>query len=147
MRARFSGAPSADLVRVQALFDAWRARRQKRERIPAQLWDAAVALLDAIPLAALARQLRVAPDRLGRHRDALVAEPARDSARGPAAPPAFLELPLGALAANGQHRPASCEEACRIVLERADRARLSLAVPLSGWDRVDALCRAFLATR
>jgi hypothetical protein len=131
---------TADLRRVVSQFRAWRVRRQGF-RIPAELWDAAVALLAEHSLSEVCRVLRLNPSQLkkareargvgrgaGRHRTRAVGRTRRVSSPCPAsARSGFIELP--ALA------PPSVESAeLRRVVALApagtQRCRLSIESPL-----------------
>jgi len=131
---------AAELARVRSLFEQFRARRTvPNQRIPHDLWLAAVALLDRFPLQVVAKQLLVSDSRLRHQRDTLA--PAAASAEP--GPTQFLRLPIPQLAAA----PAPQHDAvARLILERPDGSRLSLSLPTADADRFDALCRAFLAS-
>lgn len=133
---------SSELARVQSLFEQWRARRTTpRQRIPAELWDAAIALLNHFSLSVVARSLRVSSQQLRDRRDALLGP---DTAGAAGAPQVrFVEFPAAALTATDA-AAGNAEAAARLVLERPDGARLSLTLPTSRWDRVDALLSRFL---
>ena len=130
---------SPDLARVQTLFERWRARRSTpRQRIPPELWDAALTLLDHYPLSVVARALRVSSQQLRGRRDALLA-----SDTDAPFPVRFVEFPAATLA-SPDARASGAEAPARLVLERSDGARLSLTLPASSWDRVDSLLSRFL---
>lgn len=134
--------PSSDLARVRALFEQWRARRSfPNQRIPQELWDAAVALLDSCPLQRVARELRLSVPRLRHQRDVL-SPTEREAPR-----PHFVALPPSASSSALPSATSPSERSARLVLERPDGARLSLSVPADDAERLDALCRAFLAAR
>lgn len=131
---------SRELARVQSVFEQWRARRSSpRQRIPAELWDAALSLLDHYPLSTVARALRISIQQLRGRRDALLAA---DTAA--TSPVRFVEFPAPALTA-AVASPTGADAAARFVLERPDGARLSLALPVARWDLVDSLLDRFLA--
>jgi hypothetical protein len=55
---------SDDLSRTRALFEQWRATRSGlREKIPEQLWQAAIALRDRYPVSQLCRELHLSAGR------------------------------------------------------------------------------------
>jgi hypothetical protein len=62
------GKSSSDLHFVRHQFEAWRAGRTKRQRIPETLWAAAVSLLDRYPFGLVCRELRLSPMRLRKRR-------------------------------------------------------------------------------
>lgn len=132
--------PSPELARVQSLFEQWRARRSSpRQRIPPDLWDAAIALLDHVPLSVIARSLRVSSQQLRGRRDALLGP---DTAA--TSPVRFIEFPAAAITSLDACA-ADAQAPARLVLERSDGDRLSLTLPASSWDRIDALVTRFLA--
>jgi len=56
------------LAQLAARFDQWRAQRlTRRERIPACLWEQAVALTTVLPLSRVAKYLRVSWQDLHQH--------------------------------------------------------------------------------
>src|SRR3989442_12548828 len=61
---------SPDLPFVRTEFEAWRARRIGRKRIPESLGAAALALLDRYPLTLICRELRLSPKQLRKRRAA-----------------------------------------------------------------------------
>jgi hypothetical protein len=140
---------SHDLPFVRGEFEAWRARRNGRGRIPETLWAAAIKLLDRYPLNLVSRELRLSPTQLRQRRAATSPkpQPRRNSQQ------TFLELTPHALTPTkvSAHSVASdsahllTEGACRIVLERGDGSRLSLTLPVD-WLRIEALCASFLRT-
>lgn len=140
---------SPDLHGVRTEFEAWRARRISRTRIPESLWAAALALLDRYPLTLICRELHISPTQLRK----------RCAADNPKPPQrqlpqqAFLELSsralptptLSARSVASDSAPALTNGACRVMLERADGSRLSLTLPVD-WMRIEALCASFLRT-
>ncbi len=138
MSARLD-ASASDLARVRSLFESWRARRSSpRQRIPQDLWDAALSLLDHLPLRLVARELGLSAFPLRSQRDALSPQhPSPDS------PPHFVPLPPLTFLSDHRQEPTPS----RLVLERSDGARLTLTLPAEQSDRLDALCRAFLASQ
>ena len=132
--------PASDLARVRSLFEQFRARRSApNQRIPLDLWLAAVSLLDRFPLQTVAKELHVSDSRLRHQRDTLTPAAAPAEPR----PAQFLRLPVPQLAATAAPLP---DAVARLTLERSDGSRLSLSVPAADADRLDALCRAFLAS-
>ena len=118
----------ADLQELKAQFDSWRERRaSRRAPIPEPLRQAAQALLARYPASRICRVCRLHPRALK--------EAAAEATRGDAPagrPPAFYPLP--------SPPPADC----RVLLERADGARLSLALPALDATSLEALCATFL---
>jgi hypothetical protein len=138
---------SPDLHFVRTEFEAWRARRIGRTRIPESLWTAALALLDRYPLTLICRELRLSPTQLRKRR----AADNQKLQQRQQPQQAFLELSSRALptpkrsarsGASDSAHPLT-DGACRVMLERADGSRLSLTLPLE-WMRIEALCTSFL---
>jgi hypothetical protein len=130
---------SSELARVRALFEQWRERRTfPNQRIPDELWLAAVAVLDHFPLQVVARALHVSDSRLRHKRAALVAP------RDAPATPRFVALSIPSLEQEAE-RTAGTYESARLTIERPDGARLSLALPAQHPALIEALARAFLA--
>ena len=50
---------TSDLNRVRSEFEVWRGHRQGRERIPEQLWEAVMALLNEYPIKVVCRELKL----------------------------------------------------------------------------------------
>jgi hypothetical protein len=133
-------ALSDDLSRTRALFEQWRVTRSGfREKIPEELWQAAVALRDRYPVSQLCRELHLSAGALrARLRQA-------DTQPVAPAPAEFVPLRLEMLGLPGADRPATPTEApIRLVWERADGTRLRLLLPVSLWARAESLCQAFL---
>src|SRR5262245_54828500 len=138
---------SPDLHFVRTEFEAWRARRIGRKRIPESLWAAAVALLDHYPLNLVSRELRLSPKELRKRRLVNGQKPPQRKR----SQQTFLELSPHALSRPqlSAHSVASDsalllnDGACRVVLERGDGSRLSLTLP-ADWMRIEALCAGFL---
>jgi len=138
---------STDLHLVRNQFEAWRAGRTKRQRIPETLWAAAVSLLDRYPFGQVCRELRIGPKQLRKHRLVNGQKPQQRKR----SKQTFLELPPHALSTPqlSAHSLASdpphllSDGACRVVLERVDGSRLSFTLPVD-WSRIEALCADFL---
>lgn len=137
-----------DLARARHAFEAWRANRTSRTRIPQGLWRTAVSLLDHHPVTRVARELRLDPAELRKRHLA---------SRQPLVPdgssaPHFLEVRASGLNfgndsthSSDQNPPRRAPEPLlRLQIERADGHRLTLAVPSSEWPRVEALYSLFL---
>jgi hypothetical protein len=140
-------AAQLDLERVKAEFSAWRATRSSgKERIPENLWRAAVGLLESYSLSAVSRQLKLKSNYLRKKAEAGGGKlPSESKSKQK-----FLSLTARQLIAN-QIEPNNGAElstqssagTCRVVLERADGSRLVLSVPI---DRlgIEALVNSFL---
>ncbi len=138
---------AADLARTHHAFEVWRANRQRRTRIPPQLWDKAVSLLAHHPLTRVARELRLDPAELRKRWEASSLRPAPEISRAPR----FVELPTTRLhdENNSQLQPPAAPShftttTWRLQIERADGYRLTLHLPATEWSRVEALCSSFL---
>ncbi len=137
-----------DLARTRQAFDAWRVNRRGRTRIPPELWDQAVLLLNHHPITHVARQLRLDPTKLRKRR--LAAHQSVLPNSSPA--PHFLEVRASGL--NSKSSPTltsdpgaprlTTESAWRLQIERADGHRLTVSVPSSEWSRIEALYSLFL---
>lgn len=104
-------------------FEDWRARRQKHERIPQNLWKAAAELCKTHPATHVCRSLRLSYSDLKKHMTA-------DSAP---APVQFMQLDLAAVSGSWS-----------ICCERADGSKLSLSAngPIPA---IEQLLQRFLA--
>jgi hypothetical protein len=106
------------LLEDKRRFAAWRRNRRKRGPVPAELWQRALAHIGELGLNRVSREFRLNYTQLKRK-----AQPPPQSLPGkdPGAP-AFVELAWPAAAAP----EALCSQPLRLVLERADGARLSV---------------------
>lgn len=141
-----SANPQSDLQQVKSQFENFRARRTGKERLPENLWAAAVALLDHYPFKVVWRELRLKPEYLKRHAGLAKdrAAPTREKS------PTFLALTTGELRAikNGTNKKIAALSVnhgveCRLVIERVDGSRLLLNLPVE-WSCIEALCASFL---
>jgi hypothetical protein len=129
-----------DLEQVKALFAAWHSTRHSgRERIPENLWAAAIALLESYPISVVCRELRLKPDYLRKRAQAngFKLSPKRKTKQQRE----FLSLTAGQLitrpavlnmsgsSATQAEDNSSATSSCRIVLERFDGSRLMLCLP------------------
>lgn len=139
-----------ELLELKNQLDEWRHAHRKRARIPQHFYSAAVSLLDRCSLSLICRETRLRPASLRKH--AAAEQSAAPSAQPPQsffqlraaelAPPTF-SASSGALVPRARAGEASS----RLLLERADGARLTLTLPNADWDRLDALCAHFLGDR
>lgn len=122
----------ADLAHARTLLEGWRATRKRGERIPGAIWEAVIPLARVHGVnpvsSALHLEYSVLKRRLGS-----AEPPVGDSADGKL--PKFVELKLPA-----SHAPAS---ECRIEMEDASGARMSVKVALGSPSDVAALLEAF----
>ena len=143
-------ATNDDLTRTHQAFEAWRANRRGRSRIPPELWEKAVSLLDRHPITRVARELHLDPAELRKRR--LAAHQRLTPDNSPV--PHFLEVRASGLS-TGTSPPLTSEPgpprlatevALRLQVERADGHRLTLSVPSSEWSHIEALYSLFLQT-
>ncbi len=113
-------------MEARSRFEAWRQRRQGRDRIPPSLWALAVRLVRAHGLSRTATALRL---------DYYSLKKQVETAAGPVPPsaPAFVELPA----------PLGLGRQC--LFERVDGTGVSRCLQLVGYDaaEVEALARHF----
>ncbi|HKB42166.1 MAG TPA: hypothetical protein VKD72_37415 [Gemmataceae bacterium] len=126
MRATGQGELPKDLMEARSRFEAWRQRRQGRDRIPPSLWALAVRLVRTHGLSRTATALRL---------DYYSLKKQVETAAGPVPPSvsAFVELPA----------PLGLGKQC--LFERVDGTGGSRRLQLVGYDAaaVEALARHF----
>ena len=81
--------PTTAMEEVAVHFEAWRAQKRRGERIPEQLWSAAIALVKDVGLSQVARRLRLSGRDLNQRRGILGSGRRRRRAEAPAT---FVEL-------------------------------------------------------
>jgi hypothetical protein len=137
-------ALSRDLNSVRAEFENWRTQRKSRERIPENLWAAAISMLDYYPITKVSRELKLNLKQL-KKRSKHNGKVERQNHKSKKA---FLEVSAGdlvktlPLSQNAEVSNAS-ETTCRIVFERSDGSRLSLSLPLE-CNLIESICFNFL---
>lgn len=140
----------AELADLSAQLNQWRQSHRKRARIPDHFYQAAVRLLDHCSVSTICRETRLRPASLRKHAAAqrlTAAAPARSPQ-----PEAFFQFNVADLSPLPLSPPANARPteqsppspAPRLLLERPDGARLTLSLPLSDWERIEALCQSFL---
>ncbi len=137
-----------DLARSRHAFEDWRVNRRGRTRIPPELWEKAVSLLDHHPITRVARELHLDPTELRKRRLASHQPLAPDNSPAPQE----IEVRASGLSSEtGSTLPSDpapprlpTEAAWRLQIERADGHRLTLSVPSSEWPHVEALYSLFL---
>lgn len=128
-----------DLAKLQAHFEHWRNTRKTRSPIPEDLLQAARDLLDRYSVSMVCRVCRLHPASL--HKRAKLASTFSKSASTSQA--AFYCLPSAvSLPESPVSTPAA--ENCRLVLERADGARMTLVLPQLDNTALSTLCSNFL---
>jgi len=155
-----------DIERVVSEFEGWRARREGRA-IPADLWNAAVGLLDRYSAATICRRLRLNQSRFKEEREARgrafvgrrhgrggarrgvqEAQLARRLATAAAAGP-FVELPALGVALSSGPPPRQRAEGswgptgCRLTIE-SGRGTVTLVTAMHEAALADAVCRFVL---
>ena len=143
-------ATNDDLAHTRQAFAKWRANRRGRTRIPPELWEKAVALLDHHRITHVARELHIHPTELRKRRLAALSH--RPLVPSTSLAPQFLEVrPSGLSSKTGPpltSPPApprlATEMALRLQIERADGHRLTLSMSSSEWSRLEALYSLFL---
>ena len=139
-------ARSYDLEKVRDEIENWRAQRKGRERIPKQIWKAAIALLQTYSFSRINRVLKLNARQFRKQCDAVGAViPKRRNVQTP-----FIELPtlqlstpiplLQSAELPEMSAPASI---CRISIERADGSRINLSLPLD-WLKIQTLVASLL---
>jgi hypothetical protein len=124
-------ATAEALAPLKQQFDQWRAARRRGEKIPAQLWDAAVSATAEHGAYRVARELRLDYAMLKRR-----AAPADASARMLST--RFVEL------APAQGLPtAGCEPQCVVEMANARGATMRLQLHGAALAGLPALCQAF----
>jgi hypothetical protein len=130
---------ASDLLKLKAQFEHWRKTRSTRSRIPAHLRQAAIDLLDRYSASAICRACRLHPHTL---KPPAVSTP---SPRKSTATTAQVFFPLPAPEMLPPHYWSHQAQAdCRLVLERPDGARLTLALPQIEPTMLETLCSNFL---
>jgi len=126
MRATVRGALPKDLLEAQSRFEAWRQRRQGRDRIPPSLWALAVRLVRTHGLSRTATALRLDYYSLKKQVETATGPELSDG-------PAFVELPT----------PLVVGKQC--LFERVDGTGVNRRLQLLGYDvaEVEALARHF----
>jgi hypothetical protein len=137
--------PNKELIDIKAKFDAWRAARGKRGRIPEQLWELALSLVDRYPLTTIVKELHLNMRQLKLRLDDQKAEPAK------AIKTEFLEITTQQIdtinsKAVSAYMPSQAQGSrieCKIVLKKVDGNKLKLRLPIE-WQQIESLCNSFL---
>ena len=118
MGTRARGSLPSDLAQARNRFQAWRAQRTGRGRIPRSLWALAVQLANVHGVSRTAAVLG-----LGYH--SLKTRTKADTREAPSKPPAFVELPAPVLGGK------------QGLFELDNGAGATLRVHLMGYDTAD----------
>ena len=137
-----------ELNQVRSEFQAWRAAKTGRERIPENLWSAAITLLNFYPIKIVCKELRLNAKQLRKRREGINQPPTQPKRRGKGQ---FLELTgrslinTNSLANNTQEllSPQLNQSICQLLLEKKDGSRLTISLPMD-WTRMEALCANLL---
>ena len=124
----------------------FRAGRQGKERLPENLWTAAIELLEHYPFGEVWRELRVKPEYLRRRAETAKGKPVQPVEKKKK----FLALTGSELSAikdgaSKQMAALSANQAaeCRLIIDRCDGSRLTLNLPID-WSRIETMCASFL---
>lgn len=134
---------SPDLAQVKAEFEAWRATRIGKQRIPPLLWEQTVALLNNYSIATISRELQL---DYGQIKQRAVAKEVQQQAPSPLP---FLEIKSPQLATSVSQLVTQSiatpvpDSICSILFERSDGTRLSLSIPFDG-TLLTNLCTSLL---
>jgi hypothetical protein len=132
-------AVPSDLLKLKAQFEHWRKTRPTRSPIPAHLRQAAIDLLGRYSAAAICRACRLHPHTL---KPPTTLRPGGSKLTTTAAQ-VFFPLPAAG-AIPPLCLPSLAQTDCRLVLERPDGARMTLAVPQLDAATLQTLCSNFL---
>jgi len=105
--------PEFTLIEVQQLFEGWRRRRKRRERIPDALWDAAISLSRHLSAHRIAKLLRLNHTAVRNH---IHAHKEREEIKQT---PTFVELDTTTEPTAG---------GCTIEMERPGRLRMTICL-------------------
>lgn len=136
-----------DLAHLQTRFEYWRKTRTTRSRIPEDLLQAARGLLDRYSASLICRACRLHPTSLSKRartasQSTKSAKPAGTSAVKTGT--AFYSLPPALSLPDPPATVRAPAKESRLVLERADGARLTLVLPPLDAAALAALCSNFL---
>lgn len=139
---------SPELINFKAQLDLHRQAHPRRSRIPEQLWQQAVGLLEHHSVSAICRFTHLHPEGLRKRAHSSGSQP-----QAPRVAQTFLQLDSSALNSPPPKKtlatpniPASFNNtsAYRLSLERSDGTRLTLHLPSSEWSQIEAFCSLFL---
>jgi hypothetical protein len=137
----------SDLLKLKIRLDAWRKKRKHlREPIPGEFRREALKLCRRYPHSLIHRALRIQPSRLKSPDRRRQTKSATTAARAQKQPQnAFFELPIGVASPKpAPPAPPECAANSRLVIERADGARLTIFLPGLDKASVSTLCANFL---
>jgi hypothetical protein len=139
----------SDLLKLKIRLDAWRKKRKYlREPIPDEFRREALKLCRRYPHSLIHRALKIQPSRLkspNRRRQTKSATTAARARARKQPTTAFFELPIGVVPPNAATAAAPERVAnSRLVIERADGARLTIFLPGLDQASLSTLCANFL---
>ena len=139
----------SDLLKLKIRLDAWRKKRKYlRQPLPEDLRRVILEMCRRYPHSLIRRILKVQPSRLkspDRNRQTRSAITAARARARKQTQTAFFELPIGV--SPPQAAPAAAPECAansRLVIERADGARLTIFLPGLDQASLSTLCANFL---
>lgn len=118
---------TSDLNRVRAEFEAWRAQRKGRERIPEALWEEVMGLLTEYPLKVVCRELKLSPPQVRNRRQGKEKRRAGEKYLE-LTPRDLVEMPGGAQGGRMESEGDQTRGRWRVVIERRDGSRLSVSL-------------------
>lgn len=125
---------------VRAAFETWRNERAKKQRIPDQLWQKAISLLQDYPISHVAKELGLHSGELRKRQTALNKQTISNNQIHEQTP--FIELNQFLPSANTSVDIGYSN--LEIQIERKDGARLTLSLNSSQTDIVQNLVTAFI---
>jgi hypothetical protein len=138
----------SDLLKLKIRLDAWRKKRKYlRQPLPDKLRGAALELCRRYPHSLIRRVLKLQPSRLKSPDSNRQTRSATTVARARArkqTQTAFFELPIGVSSPQTAPTAPECAANSRLVIERADGARLTIFLPGLDQASVSTLCANFL---
>lgn len=129
-----------DLESVRATFEQWRAgRKVLGGRVPQNLRDAAVRLLDRYCLPEISGALRIRQDTLRRYRD----EAKESLSSSQSGSPDFLQVTNEQQLACSNDDPVLGRATCTVIIERVDGSRLIVRLPANSCT-IESLFASFI---
>ena len=138
----------SELLKLKIRLDAWRKKRKHlREQIPDEFRREALKLCRRYPHSLIHRALRIQPSRLkspNRRRQTRSATTVVRARTRKQTQTAFFELPIEVSSPQTAPAATECAANSRLVIERADGARLTIFLPGLDQASVSTLCANFL---
>jgi hypothetical protein len=133
---------SGEIAAVRAELENWRAQRKGKERIPEQLWRAAIGLLKDHSLYKVSHALKLNPKQLEQRSN--LTKPVNRKQSQP-----FLEVSAKELSSsfsqikNSEIPVTTPAQLCQLIFERADGSRLTLKLPAE-ISLIESICQSLL---